>query len=165
MISEWERGVNPFNVNFTKDHWDSIIISLAVQFRTTVIITNTQDETIQVLYEILIKDLKGEHYISPCNKTPKPASLREQQQYLLSGLADTGDKSTLDLLQQFGTPMEVFKVLCNLVVEYTKGGNPKKPKDAPAGIGPLYILKNQELLLTNTFIKKEEKVINDVDKK
>jgi ERCC4-type nuclease len=148
-IIEWEVGANPFDDYFTKDHWDSLMISLWLQFNSMVIITNTFEETTKIICEIWRKDIEGEHYISPCNKEPKPKTLEARQKYFLSGLDDTGDKATQELLDTFDTPLRVLDWIMSTKVEYTASGNPKRPTNAPPGYGAKFIIKNQTILQSN----------------
>jgi len=171
MLVELHKGVNPFDEYFTKDQWDSLIISLAIDFNTTTLQTETPEETIQMIYEAWIKEVSGPHYVSPCNKKPKPKSLLDQQRYFLSGLIDVGDKNTLELIKLFRTPINVIAHIIDTQVTFTKGGNPRRPENAPEGYGASFYHKNQAMLLKIPEEKKEsttpdktEKLKNEGDK-
>lgn len=165
MLVEMHKGVKPFDDYFTKEHWNSLITTLAIDYHTTTLTTDSTDETIQIIYDAWFKEISNDHYISPCNKKPKPKTMREKQLYFLSGLDDIGDKGGNELLDLYKTPINILAMIIDTQITYTKGGNPRRPVNLPDGFGPLFIIKNQELLLNDTSIKEKETLKNNGDKK
>lgn len=146
LIIEIEEGADFLTSSFAEKHWKALRMSLEIGFNTHIYYTQTQEETIDLIYALWEREKKGKHYVSPCNKKPRPKTLKDQQMYFLSGLMDVGDKSSKELLQLYRTPLNVIDKIRYTVITYTAGGNPRKPKDAPAGYGPQFFLKNQRLL-------------------
>jgi ERCC4-type nuclease len=146
MIVEMEDGAEFFDQYFTPKHWDSLRLTLEWDFKTHIMpITKNTDETIDIILKIWEKDQQGPKAVSPCNKTPKPKTQSELQQYLLSGLINCGDEKTQFLLKLFKSPIMVFKWILETKIEFTKGGNPKDP-GVLKGYGSSFFLDNQKLL-------------------
>ena len=148
MIFQIEDKQKLTDAKFRGSQLRSLMKTLELSFDTHIHITESTDETIDLIYEYWEHEKKGVKYVSPCNKTPKGKTLPEQQLYLLSGLIDCGDVSVLELLNHFKTPMNVFLWIMNMSITFTVSGNPRKPV-LPAGLmgyGPQFFLKNQLLL-------------------
>ncbi len=146
LIIEIEKGASLFTSRFTEKHWASLRLSLEIDFGIHIYFTEDEDETIDLIYALWEKEKKGKHYVSPCNKKPRPKSLREQQMYLLSGLLNIGDEKTAELLDIFKNPLNVIAWIIDTEVPYTKTGKPKRPTDAPKGFGASFFLSNKKLL-------------------
>jgi len=157
LIIEIEKGASLFTTKFKERHWSSLRLSLEIDFGLHLYFTETQDETIDLIYSLWEKEKKGKHYVSPCNKKPRPKSLRDQQMYFLSGLLKIGDKKTGELLTLFKTPLNIIAWIIDTEITYTKSGNTKRPIDAPLGYGASFFLLNKKLLISET---KDEKQTN-----
>ena len=147
LIVQIEEGADFITPLFPMKAWQSLTLSLEIGYNTHIYKTQTTDETIDLIYALWERERKGKHYESASNKKPRPKSLFKRQQYLLSGLEDVGDKNSAQLLKEYETPFNIFKEIVNTQVSFTKGGNPRRPKNAPPGFGAKFFLKNQELLL------------------
>lgn len=156
LIIQIEKGASFFSPFFTLETWKSLWRSLEFGFNTHIHITHTDDETIDLIYSIWEREKKGKHYVSPCNKKPRPPSLREQQMYFISGLINVGDKTSKELLEIYRTPWNILKLLVETKIKFTKSNKPKKPENAPFGYGGLFFLKNQILLTSDPYEQEEE---------
>ena len=146
LIIEMEPGASLYTPFFEEKHWRSLRLSVEIGFNVHIYMTRSHEETVELIYLIWEHEKKGKHYVSPCNKAPRPKSLRDQQKYLLSGLVDVGDEKSEMILDHFKTPIGAFNWISDTEISFTKSGSPRRPKDAPAGFGAKFILKNQKIL-------------------
>jgi ERCC4-type nuclease len=135
MIIEILKGANIFNQFFTEKHFKSLCQTLELSFDTHIKISDSPEETIELIYDLWEREKKGVKYVAPINKEPYPKSLRDQQIYLLSGLDGCGDKKAEVLLKAFQSPARVFAWIIN-----------------PEGVkienfGPKFFEKNKKILL------------------
>jgi len=144
-----ENIANPFDSAFTPQHLKSLRQTLELSFDCHVHFTSSMKETVDLIYADWEHEKKGKKYISDCNPAPRPKTFREQQIYFLSGLLNIGDKSALELLDYFKTPIEIIKWIIQTELQYTKTGNPKSPvlPQGLSGYGHTFFEKNQTLLL------------------
>jgi len=149
LILQIEDKRNLYDDHFKVKQMRSLMNTIMLSFDSHVIITESDDETIDIIYELWEHERKGIKFVSACNKTPKPKLLVEKQIYLLSGLEDAGDKKTFELLQFFKTPIDVFNWIKNTRITFTKSGYPRTPElpNGLIGYGPQFFLKNQKILL------------------
>lgn len=145
LIIEMDPRKSPFTEYFTEKHWESMCLTAEVNYNVHLHITNSMQDTIKLLLRIWEK-INHPHRTDPTNKAPKPKTLREQQQYLLSGLQDVGVEKTAELLTIFQNPMAVFEWIRAMDIQLTKSGHPKV-NCAIKGFGPQFFLKNKPLLL------------------
>lgn len=139
IIIEVDDQNNMYNPYFTEKHFNSIRLSLEIQYRQHVFLTGSMQDTIDLIYRIWKKEKEGEHYHDPTNKEPMPVPLIDKQRYLLSGLLDVGREKTLELVHEFGCPLNVFHWILN--------------RDrALKGYGPKFFEKNRELLTAQPYI-------------
>ncbi|UCH32779.1 MAG: hypothetical protein JSV05_05250 [Candidatus Bathyarchaeota archaeon] len=93
-------------------------------------------------------------------KAPKSRELREKQLFLLEGLERTGRKVAKRLLDEFNSPMKVFRAISKTKVLHTKTGNPKGiegPLKAVKGLGHQFVDRNKKILLQGTQLVTENK--------
>jgi DNA excision repair protein ERCC-4 len=147
LILEIENGATLFTTDFTDEGWKSLRLELEICFNTHIFKTSSKEETADLIYSFWEREKKGEHFIAPTNKQPKPKSLKDQQIYFLSGLCDVGYEKAKELINTYSTPLNIIDAIIKTPIEYTPSGTPKKPKDAPHGFGAQFFLKNQSLLL------------------
>ncbi|MFX0115511.1 MAG: ERCC4 domain-containing protein [Candidatus Hodarchaeota archaeon] len=82
-------------------------------------------------------------------RAPKGMKLREKQIFLIEGLERTGSKAAERLLNEFHSPMGVFRAIKETEVLYTKTGNPKGivgPLKIIKGLGHQYVERNRKIL-------------------
>ena len=90
-------------------------------------------------------------------KAPKEMTLRERQIFFLEGLERTGARVAERLLEEFRSPMEVFKAIERTQIILTKTGNPKGitgPLKTIKGLGHQFVNQNKRILTSN--IKTED---------
>jgi Fanconi anemia group M protein len=93
-------------------------------------------------------------------KAPKGRDLREKQLFLLEGLERTGGKVANRLLDEFSSPMGVFRAINKTKVLHTKTGNPKGiegPLKAVKGLGHQFVDRNKEILLHGSRLETDKK--------
>jgi len=149
VIIELEPGADLFTKAIPKQRFDHMIQSMAVYYHSVFLYSSSTEETAQMIADILARDIKGDHYVSPINKRPRPATLRDEQINMVAGLLDVSDKKANVLLDIFKSPWEILTWIKNTTIRYTKGGNPKLAKDQYEikGFGPKFFLKNQKMLV------------------
>lgn len=148
LILQIEDKRNLYDDHFKVKQMRTLMNTIMLSFNSHIIITESDDETIDIIYELWDHERKGIKYVSACNKQPKPKLLVEKQIYLLSGLEDVGEKKTFELIQYFKNPMNVFKWIVNTIISFTQSGNARTP-ELPSGLigyGPQFFLKNQKIL-------------------
>jgi len=150
LIIEIEKGASLYTSHFKENHWASLRLSLELDFNIHIYLTENEDETIDLIYSLWKKEKKGKHYVSPCNKKPRPKKLRDQQLYFLSGLLNIGDEKTNELLTLYKTPLNIIALIIDTIIPRTKSGKPKRPVDAPKGYGASFFISNQKLLISET---------------
>ncbi len=99
------------------------------------------------LIAFAIKEQKNQHIPLFERANPIGWSLRDKQLFLIEGLLDTGIVKAERMLDEFGSPINVFNAIADAIPEYTRNGNIKKYPSIPVhGIGKKYIEQNKELL-------------------
>jgi len=138
------------------------LCTVMIKFRVPILPVKDMDGTALFLRTV-VKQLQtpkkeGEHIIA--RSSPKFKTLADEQLWLLQGLRFCKERS-YDLLNALGDPMTIFELIRNTNVthmgkrgEIIKGWNiPDNELTRIEGIGPEFIVGNQELLCTKSKLK------------
>jgi len=137
MIIEITSKKKLFDEHFTKQHLQSLEFSLIIDFNTHVYYTESTKDTIELIYKIWERLKKGKRYVTPINKRKIPFTLKQKQIRFISGLLGIGKIKATELIQDWGTPMNVFDWIVN----------DDKSKYKVEGFDKEFFYRNQELLL------------------
>ena len=144
-----EKGAEFYTPFFTPQHWESLKLTLNVQFESHIFIVNTEEEKVNLIYLLYEKFKEGPYHVDPCNKTPRPdpKELYHNQMYLLSGLYDLGKEKCKVLLDHFKYPILIIKwILFTKINTSLKHPKISETSVRIPGFGPKFFLKNQKLL-------------------
>ncbi|MEX2680891.1 MAG: ERCC4 domain-containing protein [Candidatus Sigynarchaeota archaeon] len=124
------------------------LVYLAWRFSLPVIPARDWRDTALILKRLAIRvQIKDEDPIL-ARGVPKLMTIDERKAFLLEGLIGVGPKTAMKLIDEFKSPMRVFKAIQDSNVLYTKTGNPKGidgPLANIKGIGPKFLLENKKL--------------------
>ena len=138
-----------FDPYFTPKHWESLQMTMKVQFNSHLFLVQSEERLISLIYAIWDKVKEGPYYVDPCNKTPRPnpIELYDNQMYLLSGLYDLGKEKCKVLLDHFKYPILIIKwILFTKINTSLKHPKISETSVRIPGFGPKFFLKNQKLL-------------------
>jgi ERCC4-type nuclease len=144
-----QDGAECFDDHFTAQHWISMQKTLSICFNTHIYTVSSEEEAIMIIYEFYRQIQKGEYFVPPVNKQPRPKTLFEQQIYFLSGLIGMGYKKCKQLLDYFGNIRRILDWIRDMPIRYTKSGTPKIAKTDLVqikGYGAKFFIKNKQLL-------------------
>lgn len=86
-----------------------VLASIAIDYKIPIIWTQNSRETAEQLYWIANREQIIEKRDIQVRSSKRPKSLKEQQEYLVSGLPGINSKRARKLLEKFKTPEKVFK--------------------------------------------------------
>lgn len=125
------------------------LVYLAWRFSLPMLPSRDWRDTALILKRLAIRvQVKDEDPIL-ARSIPKMMTLEERKAFILEGLVGVGPKTATKLIDQFNTPLNVFKAIQDSNVLYTKTGNPKGiegPLEGIKGIGPKFLLENKKLV-------------------
>ncbi|MHA2253234.1 MAG: ERCC4 domain-containing protein [Candidatus Kariarchaeaceae archaeon] len=122
---------------------------LSIRKGVPVLPTNSSYETAALL-ERLTSWVQEEHTDPILSRGgPKRMTTRDKQIYLLQGLEGVGIKTSEKLLDEVGTPRNIFQEIDAAEIKYTRTGNVKGVSGVFAeikGIGPSFVINNKKVL-------------------
>ena len=125
------------------------LVYLAWRFSLPMLPARDWRDTALILKRLAIRvQVKDEDPVL-ARSIPKAMTLEERKAFILEGLVGVGPKTAMKLIDQFQTPLNVFKAIQDSTVLYTKTGNPKGiegPLEGIKGIGPKFLLENKKLV-------------------
>ncbi|HME52103.1 MAG TPA: ERCC4 domain-containing protein [Candidatus Lokiarchaeia archaeon] len=125
------------------------LVYLAWRFSLPMLPSRDWRDTALILKRLAIRvQVKDEDPIL-ARSIPKMMTLEERKAFILEGLVGVGPKTAIKLIDQFQTPLNVFKAIQDSSVLYTKTGNPKGiegPLEGIKGIGPKFLIENKKLV-------------------
>src|SRR5271157_5047172 len=125
------------------------LVYLAWRFSLPLLPSRDWRDTALILKRLAIRvQVKDEDPIL-ARSIPKMMTLEERKAFILEGLVGVGPKTAIKLIDQFQTPLNVFKAIQDSSVLYTKTGNPKGiegPLEGIKGIGPKFLIENKKLV-------------------
>jgi Fanconi anemia group M protein len=121
-FEELEAGETKLNPNAIR----GMILSISLDFRTPIIFTKDEEDTSKFLVVLAKKQLKGKTEFTLHSR--KPASEKEQKQYIIESFPGIGPKTAEALLKKFGSikniinaPQEELKeILKNKAEDFRK---------------------------------------------
>src|SRR5271157_1104051 len=135
-------GMNPASIF-------GALVYLAWRFSLPMLPARDWRDTALILKRLAIRvQVKDEDPIL-ARSIPKMMTLEERKAFILEGLVGVGPKTAIKLIDQFQTPLNVFKAIQDSSVLYTKTGNPKGiegPLEGIKGIGPKFLIENKKLV-------------------
>jgi DNA excision repair protein ERCC-4 len=139
------------------------IMYVAHKMHIPIIPTNSEAETAQLIYQIALQEQTGgviPEYNSEKIEDKSSKITREDQIYLLEGLADVGSKKAEKFLELFSTPYFILHSILETKLKYTASGRIKGIDGILSnvkGIGPKFVAKNQQILLSDYVQNKKTK--------
>ena len=143
---------NVLNDHFTQQTFESLIDTLSIRMGAHIYLSNSNENTLEIICKIWRSVLKGPKEVLPINKTPRPSKNAdfENRVYFLSGLLGTGYELAVRLLQYYKTPSSVIKMIGYTLLGKTAGGKDKLFNKPPVkGIGVKFIKQNKKMLFGN----------------
>ena len=125
------------------------IVYLAWRFSLPIIPSRNLEDTALILKRLAIRvQVKDDDPIL-ARSVPKLMTIDERKAFILEGLFNTGPKTAVKLIDEFGDPLSVLKAIKESEIAYTRTGNPKGvegPLNGIRGIGPKFLMENKKLV-------------------